>query len=82
MPMSFPDMESLERAAEMWKFREINPGETEDDYREALADHVEPEDFIESNEIRFKVGWDQWSDEQNRDMLRRRRIFGMLNSVK
>ena len=72
MPMDFPDLKSLQLAARVWKFREISEGESEDDYRNALADHVAPRDFIESQEIRNKVGWDQWSDEQNKDMLRKR----------
>lgn len=74
MPMDFPDLESLEFAAKIHKFREfrtIDPRETEDAYRTALADHVKPRDFIESEEIRNKVGWDQWDDNQTKDMLRR-----------
>ena len=72
MPMSFPDMESLEMAAEVHKFRKLNEGETEEQYRLALAEHVSPIDFIESEEIRNKVGWDRFTEEQNRAMLRRR----------
>jgi len=71
MPMDFPDLRSLQITAKRYKFREIKKGEAEDDYRNALADHVAPRDFIESQEIRNKVGWDQFSDEQNKDMLRR-----------
>lgn len=71
MPMDFPDLKSLEGAAELWKFREIREGESEDHYRNALADFVAPKDFIESQEIRNGVGWDQWTDEQNRDMIKR-----------
>jgi len=71
MPMDFPDLKSLQFAAKVHKFREIGEGESEDDYRNALADHVAPRDFIESQEIRNKVGWDQWSNEQKKDMLRR-----------
>lgn len=66
MPMDFPDMQSLVRHAELWKFRKPHTGETEAQYREALAD------FVESCEIRNKVGWDQFTDEQNKDMLRRK----------
>jgi len=69
MPMNFPDLKSLKFCAKCHKFRKINEGESEDDYRSALADHVEPHDFIESHEIRNKVGWDQWSDKQNRDII-------------
>ena len=72
MPMNFPDMPSLIQCAEVWKFRQPNPGESETSYREALADHVAPHDFIESQEIRTGKGWDQWSEAENRDMLRRR----------
>ena len=69
MPMDFPDLKSLERAAKMWKFREIKEGEAEDDFRNALADFVSDKDFIESQEIRNKVGWDKWSEKQEKDML-------------
>lgn len=72
MPMDFPDMKSLKTHAWHYKFRQPRKGETEDEYRAALADHVEPRDYIESLEIRNKVGWDKFSDEQNKDMLRRR----------
>ena len=71
MPMDFPDLASLHQAAKVHSFRERLTNESEEDYREALADHVAPRDFVESQEIRNKVGWDQWSDEQSRDMLKR-----------
>lgn len=62
-------MKSLEMAARVRKFRVINDGESEDDYRNALADHVFSIDSLESEEIRNKVGWDKFSDKQNRAML-------------
>lgn len=71
MPMDFPDMNSLKNAAEVWTFREPLEGESEDAYRTALADHVQPKDLIESMEIRAKVGWDKFSPEQNLDMIQR-----------
>ncbi len=71
MPMDFPDMKSLLRAAECWKFRAPEEGETEEHYREALADRVQPDDFVESLEIRNKVGWDKFSKAQNVDMISR-----------
>jgi hypothetical protein len=71
MPMDFPDMKSLECAGEVWKFRKPNEGESEESYRHALADFVKPHDFIESLEIRNKVGWDKFSIDQNKDMLMR-----------
>ena len=72
MPMDFPDMDSLKNHAEILKFRKPNDGETEQQYRTALADFVEPMDFVESMEIRNKVGWDKFSPEQEKDMLRRK----------
>ena len=72
MPMDFPDMKSLKTCAKVHKFRNLKTGETEDEYREALAQHVEPRDTIEAEEIRNKVGWDKFTDEQNKAMLRRR----------
>jgi len=71
MPMSFPDLKSLEMAAEVWKFRQKTDAESEEEYRTALADHVQPKDLVESMEIRTSVGWDRMSDGQNRDMLKR-----------
>lgn len=72
MPMDFPDLNSLKRCAECHGFRQPDNGESEDQYRAALADHVEPRDFIESLEIRNKVGWSKWTEDQNQDMLRRK----------
>ena len=69
MPMNFPDMKSLEQAAEVHQFRKPKPDESENEYRKVLADHVAPRDFVESQEIRNKVGWDQWDESQTRDML-------------
>jgi len=71
MPMDFPDLRSLKSAAQVHKFRDINDGESEDDYRTALADHVQPRDFVESCEIRNKVGWDKFTEPQNVDLVRR-----------
>ncbi len=72
MPMNFPDMKSLIWCAEVHRFRKPNKGELEKDFREALADFVEPKDFIEACEIRNKVGWDKFSDKQNNEMLLRK----------
>lgn len=71
MPMDFPDMRSLENAAKIHDFRQHFIDEKESDYREALADHVRGRDVIESGEIRFGVGWDQWTDEQKRSEMQR-----------
>lgn len=78
MPMNFPDSDEyplgghLISAGQVHKFRPPNPAESQDQYREALADHVASIDLVESEEIRNKVGWDQWDDDQNLAVLRRR----------
>lgn len=69
MPMSFPEMKDLLEAAKTWKFRAPSEGESEADYRNALADHVRPKDRIEAYEIRTGKGWDQWTQAEQRDML-------------
>lgn len=76
MPMDFPDMKSLIRAGEVHKFRAPNESETEPEYRKALADHVVPIDFIESQEIRNSKGWDKWDTGENSDMLIRAMLRG------
>lgn len=72
MPMDFPDINSLKRAAGVHGFRELEKDETETVYREALANHVMDIDFVESEEIRNGVGWDRFTKAQNMMMLRRR----------
>lgn len=71
MPMDFPDLKSLKNAAKVHNFRNINKDEKENDFRNALADHVKSIDFIESQEIRTGKGWNQWSDEDSKNMLYR-----------
>ena len=71
MPMDFPDMSSLEEAADIHGFRKPNKDESEEQYRAALANHVAPRDRIEAHEIRTGKGWDLWTEEENRDLIRR-----------
>lgn len=71
MPMDFPDMNSLKMAAKVHKFRQPDPDEHESEFRRALADHVRPIDFIESEEIRNGVGWDKFTSAENAGMLGR-----------
>jgi hypothetical protein len=73
MPRDFPDMDSLIRVAECHDFRPPADGESEDAYRSALADHVQPRDYIESLEIRNRVGWNKFTAAQNLDMITRLR---------
>ncbi len=74
MPMNFPDMDSLKDAAALHGFRQPSEGETEIQYRVVLADHVQQTDVVESHEIRNKVGWDKFTDEQNAAM-----VFGVTS---
>ena len=71
MPMSFPDFDSLRNRAKLHGFREPLEDEDEATFRGLLADFVQPIDFVESNEIRNKVGWDKFTTAQNMDMLLR-----------
>jgi hypothetical protein len=71
MPMSFPDLTSLKDAARVHKFRDIKNGEPEIEFRNALADHVASVDFVESEEIRNGVSWDQFNEGQKRALLGR-----------
>jgi len=69
MPMDFPDMDSLKRRASVHGFREPKQNESENEYRQELADFVKPIDQIESMEIRAGRGWDKWSEQQQTDCL-------------
>ena len=55
MPMHFLDIASLIDAAAVNGFRAPHAEESEEQFREALADHVKSIDFVESLEIRYKV---------------------------
>ena len=71
MPMDFPDFNSLRNCAALHEFRSPHDGESEDSFRDALADHVQSRDIVESMEIRAKVGWDKFNKSQNNEMLLR-----------
>ena len=66
MPMSFPDMKSLEQAAKVHGFRQPEENETEPQFRKELADHVSQIDIVESMEIRSSRGWDEWTDDDKK----------------
>lgn len=61
MPMNFPTYESLRNRAASRHFRQPHTNETENDYREALADYMRFIDPVESSEIRSGLGWDKQS---------------------
>lgn len=82
MPMSFPDMASLGRAAKIWNFRKPDDGEAEEDYRNALADYVVMRDSIESMEIRSGKGWDGWNQDEQSEALRRTIFAAPVGSLK
>ena len=69
MPMDFPNLDSLRDVAKMISFREIEEGEDEEHFRNALANNIEPRDPVMAGEIRFKVGWDKWTLEQKKEHL-------------
>lgn len=71
MPMDFPDMNSLKRAAQVHRFRQPFENEAENDFRTSLANHVQAIDIVESMEIRAKVGWDKFSNLNNLELLAR-----------
>jgi hypothetical protein len=60
MPMDFPDFESLKQRAQVRDFRQPFIDESEEDFRQALRDHVAKVDVIEAMEISTKNGWDRW----------------------
>ena len=70
MPMSFPDLDSLRLAAQVWQFRKLAEGESEAAYRAALAAHVHPRDVIEAHETRTGRGHDQWTAADQADLMR------------
>ena len=69
MPMNFPDMKTLQRRAEVHSFRQPRSNEEEANFRIELARHVLQRDRIEAFEIKFGIGWDQWTEEQKIDSL-------------
>jgi len=71
MPMLFPDMGSLERRAVQRKFRTPFTAESQLDYREALATHVQKVDMIEAGEIRLGIGYDVWTMDQRAAVIKR-----------
>jgi hypothetical protein len=70
MPMSFPNFESLKRAAKVHGFRQPTEGENETMYRYELANHVTPRDRIEGHEIRTGKGWNDWNDIEKMELFK------------
>lgn len=70
MPRSFPNMESLTSNAQLRNFRQPHDGESEVDYRAALAQHVQDlGDIVEAMEIRSGQGWNAWDLNQTEALL-------------
>lgn len=59
MPMDFPDMRSLTNRAAQRGFRAPFESESEEQYRDKLADFMFDKDRVESGEIRGGLGWDK-----------------------
>jgi len=70
MPMSFPRHEDVVQIAEIHGFRKPNEGENEMVYRRKVHEHVKPKDYVESYEILFGIGWDEWTDAQKHQSMR------------
>lgn len=62
MPMSFPDFDSLKRRATQRGFRQPLKSESEQTFRNALAEHVSYIDRVESAEIRSGKGGDKMQE--------------------
>jgi hypothetical protein len=71
MPVAFPDIQSLTRSAAQRKFRQPADDETEDQYREALATHVQQFDSVEAGEIRTGKPWDTWGPDERQTAIDR-----------
>lgn len=69
MPMNFPDFQSLKGRAKQRNFRPPTENETEEQYRKFFAEFMDCFDTVEANEIRNKVGWDQWNKNQRVETL-------------
>gem|GEM_PF-6430255 len=69
-------MSGLIATAKTHGFRPPHDSEPENTFRIALAKHVLNGDRIEAFEILFGVGWDEWDDDQNRQLL-----SGMIDMV-
>lgn len=76
MPMEFKGLWELLNHAEMTGFRPIREDETVEQYRKEYADFREGSvtrhpDPVEAHEIRTGKGWNQWTDEEFDDLVRR-----------
>lgn len=72
MPMTFPDMKSLQYRAKQRGFREAKDSETEADFREAFATFMEGVDRVEAAEIRLGI---------HSDFVRENDPAGMLKAM-
>lgn len=70
MPMSFPDMKSLQQRAKQRNFREAGVAELEGDYREAFAKFMENVDRVEAAEIRLGIHSDFVRENDPASMLK------------
>ena len=61
MPRDFKTIEEVETRAQQHGFRAKLKSESDEDYRNAVADHVRHIDPVEAVEIRHGQGWDKQS---------------------
>ena len=65
-----PLRQSLSDIATKYHFRAPLPGESDETYRQLLAQRIEGFDRIEAQEVRINRPWDQWSSsDRNRWIL-------------
>ena len=69
MPRTFNEKVLLKYGKGM--FREKEDEETIEAYREAVADNAEKYDPIGAHEIRTATPWDQWTDEQFLELVKK-----------
>ena len=71
MPKDFNN-DAVGALARCMSYRERLPDESFDDYRKYIADIHAKFDFIESEEIRYGIGWDRWTKAQQKDTVKRK----------
>ncbi len=71
MPINVPSHETVLREARKHRYREPRPGESEEDYRTSLAEHVFNIDKVAGHEIRTGRGWDEWTASDRADFIAR-----------
>ena len=80
MPMNCPTLDSLRKSFDGEHGVPYREGETEAEYRERCAVWSETHwnDHVQAQEIRTGKGWDRWSGEEMKGLLRQRRVQSVI----